>query len=60
MKSKNPFTVISFTRKSRNNSHELSIYVQIIVNSKRLEISLKRSVLVKESIIGNYPKNFRK
>ncbi|WP_317128521.1 Arm DNA-binding domain-containing protein [Tamlana fucoidanivorans] len=48
MKSKNTFFVIFFTRKSRSNPVELSIYVRITVNGKRSEISLKRSVLFKD------------
>ena len=44
MKTKNTFTVIFFTRKSRSNPEQLSIYVRITVNGKRAEISLKRSV----------------
>ncbi|GAA4304552.1 site-specific integrase [Aestuariibaculum suncheonense] len=48
MKSKNTFTVIFFTRKSRSNPQQLSIYVRITVSGKRSEISLKRSVLVKD------------
>ncbi|MBD0824965.1 site-specific integrase [Aestuariibaculum marinum] len=48
MKSKNTFAVIFFTRKSRSNPEELSIYVRITVSGKRSEISLKRAVLVKD------------
>lgn len=48
MKSKHTFTVIFFTRKSRSNSQELSIYVRITVSGRRSEISLKRSVLRKD------------
>lgn len=45
MKTKSTFTIIFFTRKSRSNLNQLSIYVRITVNGKRSEISLKRSVL---------------
>src|SRR5690606_16645733 len=48
MKTKNTFTVIFFTRKSRSNPEQLSIYVRITVNGKRAEISLKRNVLTRE------------
>lgn len=44
MKTKSTFTVIFFTRKSRSNSNQLSIYVRITVNGKRSEMSLKRSI----------------
>ncbi|GAL82454.1 transposase [Algibacter lectus] len=44
MKSKSTFTIIFFTRKSRSNPNELSIYVRITVKGKRAEISLKRCV----------------
>ena len=44
MKTKNTFTVIFFTRKSRSNPEQLSIYVRITVNGKRVAISLKRKV----------------
>ena len=44
MKTKSTFTVIFFTRKSRNNPNQLSIYVRITVNGKRSEMSVKRSV----------------
>ena len=44
MKTKSTFTVIFFTRKSRSNRDQLSIYVRITVAGKRAEISLKRSL----------------
>ncbi|HET8964330.1 MAG TPA: site-specific integrase [Chitinophagales bacterium] len=44
MKTTNTFTVIFFTRKSRSNPEQLSIYVRVTVNGKRAEISLKRSI----------------
>jgi len=44
MKTKNTFTVIFFTRKSRNNPQRLSIYVRVTINGKRAEISLKRVI----------------
>lgn len=44
MKTKSTFTIIFFTRKSRSNSNQLSIYVRITVNGKRSEMSLKRSI----------------
>ena len=44
MKTKSTFTLIFFTRKSRGNSKQLSIYVRITVNGKRAEASLKRNV----------------
>src|SRR5690606_31410874 len=44
MKTKSTFTVIFFTRKSRSNPEQLSIYVRITVNGKRSEISIKRSI----------------
>ena len=47
MKTKSTFTVILFTRKSRSNSKQLSIYVRITINGKRAEISLKRVIPVK-------------
>lgn len=46
MKTKSTFTVIFFTRKSRSNPDQLSIYVRITVAGKRAEISLKRSIAV--------------
>ncbi|MFY0715210.1 site-specific integrase [Seonamhaeicola sp. NFXS20] len=48
MKTKQTFSVIFFTRKSRSNPKQLCIYVRITINGKRSEISLKRVVLVKE------------
>ncbi len=48
MKTKHTFTVILFTRKSRSNPKQLSIYVRITINGKRAEISLKRVVPVKD------------
>ncbi|UMB53943.1 site-specific integrase [Lutibacter sp. A64] len=44
MKTKSTFTVIFFTRKSRSNPNQLSIYVRITVNGRRSEMSVKRSV----------------
>ncbi|MFS4457452.1 Arm DNA-binding domain-containing protein [Maribacter sp. 2304DJ31-5] len=44
MKTKSTFTVIFFTRKSRSNPNQLSIYVRVTVNGKRAEISLKRNI----------------
>ena len=44
MKTKSTFTIIFFTRKSRSNLNQLSIYVRITVNGKRSEMSLKRSI----------------
>ena len=44
MKTKSTFTVIFFTRKSRSNPNQISIYVRITVNGKRSEMSLKRSI----------------
>ena len=48
MKTKNTFTVIFFTRKSRNNPQRLSIYVRVTINGKRAEISLKRIIPYKD------------
>ncbi len=48
MQTNNTFAIIFFTRKSRSNSCELSIYARITVNQKRAEISLKRNVLVSQ------------
>jgi len=48
MKTKHTFTVIFFTRKSRSNPKQLSIYVRITINGKRSEISLKRSIPSKD------------
>lgn len=42
MNTKNTFTLIFFTRKSRSNPDQLNIYVRITINGKRSEISLKR------------------
>ncbi len=44
MKAKSTFAIIFFTRKSRSNTKQLSIYVRITVEGKRAEISLKRCV----------------
>ncbi len=46
MKAKSTFAIIFFTRKSRSNPEQLSIYVRITVAGKRAEISLKRNVHV--------------
>lgn len=43
MKTKNTFTVIFFTKNQEAIPKQLSIYVHITVDSKRVEISLKRS-----------------
>ena len=48
MQTNNSFSIIFFTRKSRSSSNLLSIYVRITVNGKRSEISLKRTILLKE------------
>ncbi|MEJ4087640.1 site-specific integrase [Galbibacter orientalis] len=48
MKTKHTFTVIFFTRKSRSNPKQLSIYVRITINGKRSEISLKRNIPTKD------------
>ncbi|MEH6762767.1 MAG: site-specific integrase [Maribacter arcticus] len=48
MKTKHTFTVIFFTRKSRSNPKQLSIYVRITINGKRSEISLKRNIHTKD------------
>jgi len=48
MQTSNTFSIIFFTRKSRNTKNQVSIYVRITVNGKRSEISLKRNVLFKE------------
>ncbi|MEJ4087230.1 site-specific integrase [Galbibacter orientalis] len=48
MKTKHTFTVILFTRKSRSNPKQLSIYVRITINGKRSEISLKRNIPTKD------------
>ena len=44
MKTKSTFTVIFFTRKSRSNPNQISIYARITVNGKRSEMSLKRGI----------------
>ncbi|WP_034044890.1 site-specific integrase [Wocania ichthyoenteri] len=44
MKTKSTFTIIFFTRKSRSNPNQISIYIRITVNGKRSEMSLKRSI----------------
>ncbi|WP_313791568.1 hypothetical protein [Allomuricauda sp. SCSIO 64092] len=44
MKAKSTFTIIFFTRKSRSDPKQLSIYARITVAGKRAEISLKRNV----------------
>jgi len=41
------FSVIFFTRKSRNATRDLSLHVRITVNRQRAEISLQRNVLPK-------------
>ena len=46
MQTNNTFSIIFFTRKSRNKSDELSIYARITVNQKRAEMSLKRCIQV--------------
>ncbi|WP_247716576.1 Arm DNA-binding domain-containing protein [Sinomicrobium weinanense] len=48
MKTKSTFTAIFFTRKSRSNPNQLSIYVRITISGKRAEISLKRSIANKD------------
>jgi len=48
MQTNNTFSIIFFTRKSRNIKNQVSIYVRITVNRERSEISLKRNVLFKE------------
>ncbi|MGS2763177.1 site-specific integrase [Sinomicrobium sp. M5D2P9] len=48
MKTKSTFTVIFFTRKSRSNPKQLSIYVRITINGKRAEISLRRAISNKD------------
>ncbi|MDY7396999.1 site-specific integrase [Aureibaculum sp. 2210JD6-5] len=48
MQTNNTFSIIFFTRKSRNAKNQVSIYVRITVNRQRSEISLKRNVLFKE------------
>ncbi|GAA3624827.1 Arm DNA-binding domain-containing protein [Flavivirga jejuensis] len=44
MRAVNTFSITFFTRKSRSNPNELSIYVRITVKGKRAEISLKMCV----------------
>ncbi|QCX39029.1 site-specific integrase [Aureibaculum algae] len=46
MQKNSTFGVIFFTRKSRSNLNELSIYARITVDGKRAEISLKRCIEV--------------
>ncbi len=46
MQKNSTFTVIFFTRKSRSNLKELSIYARITVDGQRAEISLKRCIEV--------------
>ncbi|MCK0157666.1 site-specific integrase [Cellulophaga sp. F20128] len=46
MQTDNTFSVLFFTRNTRKNSENLSIYARITVNGQRTEISLKRSVPV--------------
>lgn len=48
MKTKHTFTVIFFTRKSRSNPKQFSIYLRITINGKRSEISLKRNIPTKD------------
>ncbi|WP_417363791.1 Arm DNA-binding domain-containing protein [Galbibacter sp.] len=48
MKTKSTFTVILFTRKSRSNPKQLSIYVRITINGKRAEISLESAISNKD------------
>ncbi|WP_445734846.1 Arm DNA-binding domain-containing protein [Mariniflexile sp.] len=48
MQTNSTFSIIFFTRKSRSSANELSIYVRITVTGQRSEISLKRTVLIKE------------
>tara|TARA_R110002033_G_scaffold61484_1_gene112146 strand:- start:6333 stop:7568 length:1236 start_codon:yes stop_codon:yes gene_type:complete len=48
MQTNSTFSVIFFTRKSRSTSNKLSIYVRITVTGQRSEISLKRTILVKD------------
>lgn len=52
MKTKQTFTIIFFTRKSRSISNLLSIYVRITIRSKRAEISLQRSIDTREWDMG--------
>ena len=46
MLSINSFSIIFFSRKSRSDSSLLNIYCRITINSRRAEISLKRSIPV--------------
>ncbi len=46
MQTDSTFAVIFFTRNTRKNSGNLSIYARITINGKRTEISLKRNVPV--------------
>ncbi len=48
MQTNSTFSIIFFTRKSRSVTNKLSIYIRITVNGKRSEISLKRSILLKD------------
>ncbi len=48
MQTNNTFSLIFFTRKSRSNSNKLSIYLRITVNGLRSEISLNRTVYLKQ------------
>ncbi len=48
MQTNNTFSIIFFTRKSRNAKNQLSIYVRITINKQRSEISLKRNVSFKQ------------
>lgn len=43
-----PFLIIFFTRKSRSSANQLSIFFRITVTGQRSEISLKRTVLIRE------------
>ena len=47
METINTFSLIFFTRKSRTNAKRLSIYARITVGGKRSEISLKRTISVR-------------
>lgn len=48
MQTNSTFSVIFFTRKSRNKANKLSIYLRITVTGQRSEISLKRTILFKD------------
>nr|WP_066219039.1 site-specific integrase [Formosa haliotis] len=48
MQTTNTFAIIFFTRKSKTDSKNLSIYARVTVNGKRSEISLKRHVLLSQ------------